>query len=114
MAEMQIKIGDRGAVKVVELVGSVTLGAGDLKVREAIKELVSGGHQKIVLDLGEVPFMDSTGIGELVAAFTSARNRGATLKLARLTRRIKDILDIAQLSAVFESYESVEEAVQSF
>ncbi|MGA9752579.1 MAG: STAS domain-containing protein [Acidobacteriota bacterium] len=114
MADMQIKIGDRGAVKVVELVGSVTLGAGDLKVRETIKELVSGGNQKIVLDLGEVPFMDSTGIGELVAAFTSARNRGATLKLARLTRRIKDILDIAQLSAVFESYESVEEAVQSF
>ncbi len=114
MADMQIKIGDRGAVKVVELVGPITLGSGDLKVRETIKELVSGGHQKIVLDLGEVPFMDSTGIGELVAAYTSARNRGATLKLARLTRRIKDILDIAQLSAVFESYESVEEAVVSF
>jgi|YelNatPaOPRAMG01_1025707.scaffolds.fasta_scaffold06559_1 anti-sigma B factor antagonist len=114
MADIRIKVTDKGAVKVVEPAGAITLGSGDLKVRETIKELVSGGHQKIVLDLGEVPFMDSTGIGELVAAYTSARNRGAALKLARLTRRIKDVLDIAQLSAVFESYESLEEAVQSF
>jgi len=114
MAELKAKVVEKGDVMVMELTGPITLGVGDLKVRATVKDLVAKGCKKVVVDLGAVPHVDSTGIGELVSAYTSARGQGAKLVLANLTKRIKDLLDIAQLSAVFEHYESVDEAIKSF
>ena len=114
MAELKTNVVEKGDVMIIELSGPITLGAGDLKVRFMVKEMVAKGCRKIIIDLGNVPHIDSTGIGELVAAFTSAKGQGAKLVLANLTKRIKDLLDIAQLSAVFLHYPSVDEAIQSF
>lgn len=114
MAELKASVVEKGDVMVIMLTGPVTLGAGDLKVRSTVKDLVSKGCKKVVIDLGGVPHVDSTGIGELVSAYTSARASGAKLVLANLTKHIKDLMDIAQLSAVFEHYPSVDEAAKAF
>jgi len=108
------KIYEKDGLSVLELKGSITLGHGDVTMREHIKGLLDQGKKEIIIDLGDVSFMDSTGLGELVAAYTSARHQEATLKLANLTKKIHDLLDITQLAAVFEHYDSVEEAAASF
>lgn len=111
---MNNRIYEKDGVTVLELKGTITLGGGDVTMRDRIKELLGQDRKKIVIDLGEVSFMDSTGLGELVAAYTTARHQQATLKLANLTRKIKDLLSITQLAAVFETYESLDEAIASF
>ena len=111
---MSNRVYEKDGVTVLELKGTITLGSGDVNMRDKIKELLGQGHKQIVIDLGEVSFMDSTGLGELVAAYTTARHQQATLKLSNLTKKIKDLLSITQLAAVFESYESLDEAVASF
>lgn len=108
------RIYDHDGISVLELKGSITLGRGDVTMRDRIKGLLDQGKKKIVIDLGEVSFMDSTGLGELVAAYTTARHQDATLKLANLTNKIHNLLDITQLAAVFESYDSIQEAASSF
>jgi anti-sigma B factor antagonist len=111
---MNDRIYEKDGVTVLELKGTITLGGGDVTMRDRIKELLGQDRKKIVIDLGEVSFMDSTGLGELVAAYTTARHQQATLKLANLTKKIKDLLSITQLAAVFETYESLDEAIASF
>jgi anti-sigma B factor antagonist len=111
---MNNRIYEKDGVTVLELKGTITLGGGDVTMRDRIKELLGQDRKKIVIDLGEVSFMDSTGLGELVAAYTTARHQQATLKLANLTKKIKDLLSITQLAAVFETYESLDEAIASF
>lgn len=111
---MTNRIYEKDGVTVLELKGTITLGGGDVTMRDRIKELLAQDRKKIVIDLGEVSFMDSTGLGELVAAYTTARHQQATLKLANLTKKIKDLLSITQLAAVFETYESLDEALASF
>ena len=111
---MNNRIYEKDGVSVLELKGTITLGGGDVTMRDRIKELLGQDKKKIVIDLGEVSFMDSTGLGELVAAYTTARHQQATLKLAHLTKKIKDLLSITQLAAVFETYESLDEAIASF
>ncbi len=111
---MNNRIYEKDGVTVLELKGTITLGSGDVGMRDHIKELLGQGKKRIVIDLGEVSFMDSTGLGELVAAYTSARHQQASLKLAQLTKKIKDLLAITQLAAVFESYETLDEAIASF
>ena len=111
---MNDRIYEKNGVTVLELKGTITLGGGDVTMRDRIKELLAKDRKKIAIDLGEVSFMDSTGLGELVAAYTTARHQQATLKLANLTKKIKDLLSITQLAAVFETYESLDEAIASF
>ncbi len=111
---MNDRIYEKDGVTILELKGTITLGSGDVTMRDRIKELLAQGRKQIVIDLGEVSFMDSTGLGELVAAYTSARHQQAHLKLANLTKKIKDLLAITQLAAVFESYESLGDAIASF
>ncbi len=111
---MNNRVYEKDGVSVLELKGTITLGGGDVTMRDRIKELLGQDRKKIVIDLGEVSFMDSTGLGELVAAYTTARHQQATLKLANLTKKIKDLLSITQLAAVFETYESLDEAIASF
>ena len=111
---MKFDVFEKGDVTVLNVSGRITLGSGDIKMRDKLIEQLEKGKKKIVLDLGEVSFIDSAGLGELVAAYTSARRHGAQVKLANLTKKIDDLLDITRLSSVFESYQSADDAVKSF
>lgn len=111
---MKYEVLEKGNVTVIKLSGRITLGSGDVKLRDKLVEELEKGKKKIVIDLGEVSFMDSAGLGELVAAYTSAKRHGAQVKLSNLTKKIDDLLDITRLSSVFETYNSTEEAVKSF
>jgi anti-sigma B factor antagonist len=101
-------------VTVLELAGRVTLGEESSQLRTKLKDILGQGKTRLVLDLGEVTYIDSAGLGTLVAGFTSARNQGANLKLANLTKRFQEQLNITKLVTVFDVYNSVPDAVKSF
>jgi len=103
-----------GDVTVVDVAGRITLGEGASALRENIRELVAKGNKKILLNLSDVSYIDSSGIGELVSAYTTVTNQGGTLKLLGLTKRVKDLLQITKLYTVFEVFESEPTAVRSF
>ena len=113
---MSIQVTSRqvGDVVVIDVVGRITLGEGATALRETIRGLVAKGNKKMVLNLGEVSYIDSSGIGELVSGFTSATNQGGVLKLLGLTKRVKDLLQITKLYTVFEVFDSETSAVRSF
>ena len=114
MSKLTTKQYDKNGVQVLTLAGSITLGSGDTTVRDMVKEMVAGGHKKILLDLAGVTFMDSTGLGEMVAAYSHAKGQQATMKLCSLTKKIDDLMQITQLASVFETYETMDEAISSF
>ena len=101
-------------VSVLDAVGRITLGEESNQVRIKIKEMLVKGKSQIVLDLAEVSYIDSVGLGTLVAGYTSAQNQGATLKLANLTKRFRELLNITKLVTIFDTYDSVDDAVKSF
>lgn len=101
-------------VTVLQLIGRVTLGEESNQLRTKLKDLLSQGKTRLVLDLAEISYIDSAGLGTLVAGFTSAQNQGANLKLANLTKRFHEQLNITKLVTVFDVYNSVQEAVKSF
>lgn len=103
-----------GDVRVIDVVGRITLGEGASTLRESIRGLLSKGNKQILLNLGDVSYIDSSGIGELVSGFTSVANQGGTLKLLRLTKRVKDLLQITKLYTVFEIFDDEAAAVRSF
>jgi anti-sigma B factor antagonist len=103
-----------GDVVLVDVGGKITLGDGSVAIREAVKKLVADGNKKIVLNLGEVTYIDSSGIGELVSAFTTVSNNGGNLKLLNLTKRVQDLLQITKLYTVFEVFNDEPSAVASF
>ena len=102
------------AVTVVDLSGRITLGEGSVVLRDTIRDLVSKGRIKILLNLGEVTYIDSSGIGELVSAFTTVRNQGGELKLLNLTKKVHDLLQITKLYTVFDIKDDEKGAIQSF
>lgn len=101
-------------VTVLTLAGRVTLGDESNEMRNKIKEILAQGKKRLVLDLGGVSYIDSAGLGTLVAAYTSARNSGGDIRLANVTQKFDDLLNITKLVTVFSAYKSVEDAVQSF
>ena len=103
-----------GDVTVIDAVGRITLGEGSSVVRETIKDLVSKGNKKVLLNLAEVSYIDSSGIGELVSGFTSMSNAGGNLKLLKLTNLIQDLLQITKLYTVFEVFDDEAKALASF
>jgi anti-sigma B factor antagonist len=103
-----------GGVQVIDVVGRITLGEGASALRENIRGLVGQGSKKILLNLGEVSYIDSSGIGELVSGFTSVANQGGVLKLLGLTKRVKDLLQITKLYTVFEVFDDETAAIRSF
>src|SRR5438046_2432241 len=111
-----MKIGrhEEGSVTVIEPKGKITIGEGDVLLREEISKLLAENKKQLVLDLSGVSYMDSAGVGELVSVYTSVKNRGGELKLACLTKKIKDLLQITQLMTIFDTFESTPEAVGSF
>jgi anti-sigma B factor antagonist len=111
---MQIEERVVSGVVVLDLKGKVTLGEGDELLKEKVNSLVSQGHKKIVLNLAEVPYVDSAGLGEIVRTYTTVSRQGGSLKLLNLTKRISDLLSITKLLTVFETFESENEAVSSF
>jgi anti-sigma B factor antagonist len=103
-----------GDVTVVDAVGRITLGEGASTFRDTVRELAAGGHKKMLLNLGEVSYIDSSGIGEMVSGFTTVANQGGQLKLLNLTKRVKDLLKITKLYTVFEVFDDEAAAIRSF
>jgi anti-sigma B factor antagonist len=111
---MQIEERAIGEVVVLDLKGRVTLGEGDELLKDKVNSLLNQGRKKIVLNLAEVPYIDSAGLGEIVRTYTTVSRQGGSLKLLNLTKRIADLLSITKLLTVFESFESEADAVRSF
>jgi anti-sigma B factor antagonist len=111
---MKSQLRDRGDVRIVELSGKITIGSGDVKIRELIDESLAAGKKNIVLDLAGVSTIDSSGIGEMVACYTTVTKKGGHLKLLRLSPKINDILQVTQLITVFDVFDDEAEAVRSF
>ncbi len=111
---MQIEERPVGDVIVLDLKGKITLGEGDELLKDKVNSLVNQGHKKIVLNLADVPYIDSAGLGEVVRTYTTVSRQGGSLKLLNLTKRITDLLSITKLLTVFETFEEENEAVRSF
>ena len=111
---MQIDQRAVGDVVVLYLKGRITMGEGDELLKDKVNSLVNQGHKKIVLNLAEVPYIDSAGLGEIVRTYTTVSRQGGSLKLLNLTKRITDLLSITKLLTVFETFDSENEAVRSF
>ncbi|HWG86239.1 MAG TPA: STAS domain-containing protein [Candidatus Acidoferrales bacterium] len=101
-------------VTVVDMMGRITLGEGSVVLRDTIRDLLGRGEKKILLNLGNVTYIDSSGIGELVSAFTSVRNQGGELKLLNLTKKVHDLLQITKLYTVFDIRDDETAAVGAF
>src|SRR5580698_9793936 len=101
-------------ITIVDLSGRITLGEGSVVLRDTIKDLLSKGQKKILLNLGDVSYIDSSGIGELVSAFTSVRNQGGELKLPNLTKKVHDLLQISKLYTVFDVKDDEATAIGAF
>jgi anti-sigma B factor antagonist len=103
-----------GDVTVIDANGRITLGEGASTFRDTIRDLATQGQKKILLNLSEVSYIDSSGIGEMVSGFTTVTNHGGQLKLLGLSKRVKDLLQITKLYTVFEVFEDEASAVRSF
>ncbi len=101
-------------VMIVDLSGRITLGEGSVILRDTVRDLVGKGNKKILLNLGEVNYIDSSGIGELVSAFTTVRNQGGELKLLNLTKKVHDLLQITKLYTVFDVKDDETAAIKSY
>ena len=101
-------------VTIVDPSGRITLGEGSVILRDTVRDLVGKGNKKILLNLGEVNYIDSSGIGELVSAFTTVRNQGGELKLLNLTKKVHDLLQITKLYTVFDVKDDETAAIKSF
>ena len=111
---MQIEQRAVGDVTVLDLKGRVTLGEGDELLKDKVNSLLNQGVKKIVLNLADVPYIDSAGLGEIVRTYTTVSKQGGTLKLLNLTKRITDLLSITKLLTVFETFDNENDAVRSF
>src|SRR5438128_10220956 len=114
MANLNIKERQAGDVTILDLSGKITIGEGSVQLREAVRGLLESGNKKVLLNLGDVSYVDSSGIGELVSSYTTTSNTGGQLKLLNLTKKIQDLLMITKLLTVFQVYDSEQEAVASF
>jgi anti-sigma B factor antagonist len=101
-------------VAVVDMSGRITLGEGSVVLRDTIRDLVGKGQKKILLNLGDVTYIDSSGIGELVSAFTAVRREGGELKLLNLTKKVHDLLQITKLYTVFDIKDDEATAIKAF
>jgi anti-sigma B factor antagonist len=114
MAELDVKERQAGDVTILDLTGEVRMGEGSISLRDAIRKLADGGKTKLLLNLAGVKYVDSSGIGELIANYTTVSRQGGQLKLLNLTDRIQNLLVITKLLTVFDAYEDEAEALKSF
>jgi anti-sigma B factor antagonist len=101
-------------VHIIDLSGRITIGEGTVILRDAVRSLLQRGEKKILLNLADVSYIDSSGIGELVSSFTTFSNQGGKLKLLNLTKKVHDLLSITKLLTVFEVFDDEAKAIQSF
>ena len=111
-----MKIEERtvGEVIILDMQGKLLIGEGDELLREKVNNLVESGKTKVLLNLGDVPYMDSAGLGEVVRCYTTVSRKNGKLKLVNLTKRLEDLLSITKLLTVFETFDDENEAVKSF
>jgi anti-sigma B factor antagonist len=102
------------SVSVLDLSGKIVLGEGDLQIKERIRDLLSDGQRKILLNLGDVSYIDSAGLGALISSYATAKREGGQLKLVNLTKRVQDLLAITKLITVFDTFDSEKEAIDSY
>jgi anti-sigma B factor antagonist len=114
MAELEVNERQAGDVTILDMSGAVRIGEGSIALRDAIRGLADVGKKKILLNLAGVNYVDSTGIGELIANYTTVSRQGGQLKLLNLTDRIQNLLVITKLLTVFDTYEDEAEALKSF
>lgn len=111
---MRIDKRTKNDVTILDLEGKITIGKGDVALREAVQQTLAEGSTKLLIHLEKVSTIDSSGVGELVSAFTTVTNRGGKLKLVNLPPKVNDILQITQLITVFEVYDTEDEALATF
>ncbi|HSU19435.1 MAG TPA: STAS domain-containing protein [Acidobacteriaceae bacterium] len=111
---MNVKLRHVSGVTVLDLSGKITLGEGSIGLRDAVRDALAAGSRKILLNIGDVTYIDSAGLGELVAAYTSVKNAGGDLKLTNLSKKVKDLLVITKLLTVFDVKEDEKDAIAAF
>src|SRR5829696_4353968 len=114
MAELDLKERQAGDVTILDLTGDVRMGEGSIALRDTIKKLGDEGKNKVLLNLAGVKYVDSSGIGELIANYTTIKRQGGQLKLLNLTEKIQNLLVITKLLTVFDTYDNEAEALKSF
>ena len=111
---MTIEERPTGSVMILDLKGKLTIGDGDELLKDKINSLVQQGHTKLILNLADVPYIDSGGLGQVVRTYTTVKQHNGSLKLMNVTKRIEDLLAITKLLTVFDVFETEQEALQSF
>ena len=111
---MKANVRHHGKVTVVDLSGKITIGDGDIKLREAVNALLDEGRKAVILNLHGVSYMDSAGIGELVACYKRAREKGGELKLLNPSGKVEDLLQLTKLEEIFETFRDEATALKSF
>jgi anti-anti-sigma factor len=111
---MNVNVRQRNGVTILDLKGKITIGSGDMALRNAVQDVLNSGATQVLINMADVTTIDSSGIGELVSAYTTATNRGIKLRLYNLPAKVTDILTITQLITVFDVYDSEDEAIRSF
>jgi anti-sigma B factor antagonist len=111
---MKFKTRQVDGVTVLDLSGRITLGEGSVTIRDAVRDVLAKGSKNILLNLGDVDYIDSSGIGELVSAYTSVKNNGGELKLLNLTKKVHDLLQITKLYTVFDIKDDEASAIAAF
>ncbi|HMG33158.1 MAG TPA: STAS domain-containing protein [Blastocatellia bacterium] len=101
-------------VSILDLSGKIVLGEGDMQIKERIRDLLADGQKRILLNLAEITYIDSAGLGALISCYTTSRREGGSLKLVNLTKRIQDLLAITKLITVFDTFEDEKQALESF
>jgi anti-sigma B factor antagonist len=114
MAELNISERQAGDVTILDLTGKITIGEGSVALRTTIRRLLGEGKKNILLNLGGVGYVDSSGIGELVSSYTAVQKEGGSLKMLNLTKKIQDLLAITKLLTVFDVYENEADALAGF
>jgi anti-sigma B factor antagonist len=111
---MKIETRTVGDIKILDCSGKITLGEGTMTVRNTVRDVLKKGGKKIVLNLADVNYIDSSGIGELVSTYTTVTNQGGQLKLLNLTKKIQELLAITKLLTVFQVFDNEQAAMGSF
>ncbi len=114
MAELNIRERQAGDVTILDMDGKITIGEGSVALRSAVRRLIEENKKKILLNLANVGYVDSSGIGELVSSFTTVQREGGQLKLLKLTQKIRDLLGITKLLTVFDTFDDEASALNSF
>jgi len=111
---MKVQTRQVDGVTILDLSGQIKLGEGSVTIRDAVRDLLAKGQKKVLLNMGEITYIDSSGVGELVSAFTTVRNAGGEMKLLNLTKRVHDVLQITKLYTVFDIWDDETRAITAF